>query len=149
MRNKKYDEDDFLMTCALRFDGYKYNEEMGRQSREPRLEMSEIAQRLMKTKEFFDDINENLWAFFIMQRGFKWGGEFLTRYSDEHLVYMMLFLHVYREEIHRDYQYSDFGCFTKWEREYKPVREKLAAQIRQTLRRRGRGAKFYSRNSEK
>jgi hypothetical protein len=129
------------MACALRFDGYRCIGE-GLSPFGAEYGVRRYVDRI-KAREFSEDVLENFAAFFALQRYLgKWGGEYLTVYSEEHLVYRLLFLHLYRDDVPRGYEYDGLGCYTKWERTYKPIRQVLAAQIRRNLRRRGRGPKI-------
>lgn len=137
----KYDEDHILTVCALRFDGYGYHQFRNRDPR-AKWEFPDLVGRIEKTREFPEDDLESLAAFFALQRFLgKWGGEYLTPHSNEHIVFRLLFLHLYRVEIPEEFRHREF--YYVWEREFKQVREQLASKIRKTFRRRGRGPKVF------
>jgi hypothetical protein len=137
----EFNEDDILTKCALRFDGYAYHIFRNRDLR-ARWEFPDLVDRIEKTREFPEDDLESLAAFFALQRFLgKWGGEYLTPHSNEHVVFRLLFLHVYRLEIPEEFRHREF--YRVWENEFRPYREEFAARIRKTFRRRGRGPKIF------
>lgn len=142
MNAKALSLDDSIATCALRFDGYKFAEARGNRFGPDQLGMDDFVDSVERSREFPEDILECHLVFFCMQRYLgKWGGEYLTEYSDEHTFFRLMFLHLYREEIPSEYR-EESWCI-KWVREFQPFQEVLAGRIRRTLRRRGRGAKLY------
>ena len=81
-------------TCALRFSGYEYVESTGVEIMGG---LSSLAQPIIDSLVLHADENGNFAAFFALQRGLhKWGGERCTKYSEEHIAYDFLFLHLYR-----------------------------------------------------
>lgn len=132
-------EDDVLITCALRFDGYRYAEASGLDGPEgegPGL--AALSVPLVKSLELYPNPLDNFAAFFALQRFlYKWGGEHLTAFSREHLALRFLFLDVYRLEVPDEYRVESY-C-DEWSRKYAADRERLAAAIRATFRRKGRG----------
>jgi hypothetical protein len=132
-------EDNALTACALRFDGYAYEEAAG--LAEPNSVgggLAKLIKPILETRVFHEEQNANLAAFFGLQRFlYKWGGEYLTEYSNEHVVFRLLYLHLYRADIPLEYRKQPY--FDEWERNYRPQREALAAVIRRTLRRIGEG----------
>ena len=138
--DREFEEESILMACALRFDGYAYHELRNRG--DGRWDFMLVTDRLVATREFPSDDLECFAAYFALQRYLgKWGGEYCTPHSDEHIVYRLLFLHLYRTEIPVAFRMR--GYYESWEEEYKPRREELAARIRRTFRRKGRGPKLY------
>ena len=128
-------EDEILMSCALRFDGYRYWDARRADAPDGLTALGDLVRFVVERREFFADPSDNLAAFFALQRFLgKWGGESLSAHSDEHVVYRLLFLHLYREEISPEFRLADY--FERWERDFRPHREALAARIRRTLARR-------------
>jgi hypothetical protein len=70
---------------------------------------------------------------------YKWGGEDLTKYAEEHIAYDFLFLHLYSIEPPKIFQDPDY-CLA-WQRQYQPQAEKIAAVVRRSFRRVGVGKK--------
>lgn len=141
MREREFDEDEILTVCALRFDGYAYQ---SFRNRDPRAnwEFPDLVDRIEKTREFPEDDMESLAAFFALQRYLgKWGGEYLTPHSNEHVVFRLLFLHLYRLDIPEEFRHREY--YGTWENEFKPFREELAARIRKTFKRSGRGPRLF------
>lgn len=135
MAISELDEQRMLDTCALRFDGWKYQEE--RNQGGERWEWPNPT----ATRIFSENEMDNLAAFFALQRYLgKWGGEYNTVYSDEHVVFRLLFLHLYKTEIPEGYRTREW--YPKWQEKYEPIREECAALIRKTFRRKGRGPKI-------
>jgi hypothetical protein len=133
MSHNDFEEDDILMYCALRFDGYAYEAMRNHEGR--RWSFPAVTEELENTMLFPEDDLECLAAFFAMQRYLgKWGGEYLTRVSREHILYRLLFLHCYRMDIPVGLRTHDW--YPKWERVYQPERERCAAMIRQKMGRR-------------
>jgi hypothetical protein len=132
-------EDDVLSACALRFDGYTYEEATGiGETDSVGAGLAKLIKPIVETRTFQDDQNVNLAAFFGLQRFlYKWGGEYLTEFADEHVVFRLLFLHLYRADIPAQFRKEPYAA--DWEREYSPHREHYAAAIRATLCRRGEG----------
>ena len=141
----KFNEDDFLMCAALRFDGWKYWQQRCRTYQTDSGNLSVLTVKLTETREFHAEQFDNLAAFFALQRFLsKWGGEYKTRFSDEHVAFRQLFLHTYRDEIPKEFRLTDY--YSRWELDFKPIREELAAQIRRAFRPKGRGAPVADKN---
>jgi hypothetical protein len=137
----EYEETEFLYICALRFDGYKYWQERCRNFGVKSNNLTPLTVKLVATREFFTEPFDNFAAFFALQRYLgKWGGEYLTEFSEAHIVFCQLFLHLYREEVPSEFRIEDY--YAEWQRKYEPIKEQLAAQIRRNFRRKGRGAKI-------
>ena len=89
----------------------------------------------------FKDINKNLAAFFGLQRYLhKWGGEYLTEYAEEHIAYDFLFLHLYHCDVPVEYKNEKY--IKQWEQEILLSIEEVAAFVRQSFQRKGRGKKI-------
>ena len=81
------DISDAMSICALRFDGYKYEEVSGLS--EPDVTgagLSRLIEPIERTLMLHVDDNMNFAAFFGLQRYLhKWGGEFCTKYVERQL----------------------------------------------------------------
>lgn len=133
--------DNGQMICALRFKGYDYEIATGiatigySGSGIRKLIKPVVQKRILHHSD-----NDNFAAFFGLQRFlYKWGGEDLTKYADEHIAYDFLFLHLYSLEPPTIFQDPDY-CLA-WQRQYQPQAEKLAAFVRRSFRRVGVGKK--------
>src|SRR6188768_2125727 len=85
--------------CALRFNGYEY-EKFTCNADPTGAEFAKLIDPVVKTLQLHSNQNDNHAAFFGLQRHLnKWGGEYLTNYSDEHIAYDFLFLHLYKAEV--------------------------------------------------
>lgn len=85
--------------------------------------------------------NDNFAAFFGLQRFLhKWRGEYLTKYSEEHIAYDFLFLHLYSCEPPEPFRQSEY-CH-QWQVDFLPRAESLAATVRKSFRRNGSGKKI-------
>ena len=136
-----FDEDRFLTPCALRFDFDKYLEKSSARNSWNYEDFVLFSRKILATREFFAEQLDNFAAFCSLQRYlYKWGGERLTVYSEEHTTFRLLFLHLYREDVPPELRYQSYH--QTWQEKYAPIREQLAAQIRRNLRRVGRGAKI-------
>jgi hypothetical protein len=126
-----------MLVCALRFDGYRYLEVV-----HPKLSketnFSPLVEPLVETLSFHSDLNDNFAAFFALQRYLhRWGGERLTKYSREHVAYDHLFLMLYRQPVLKDFVNREYDL--RWEREFASRAEEIAAYVRNSFRRIGRG----------
>ena len=130
----EYDDLSFIDTCALRFDGYRYAADRGDRMGPELVGFPGLVDRVEKTLEFYENPLDNLAVFFALQRFLgKWGGETLPNDAIERIVFKMLFLHLYREEIPERYRFLSQNWYRKWEMDLRPVREDLAARVRRTL----------------
>lgn len=129
---------DALSTCALRFDGYAYVDALARtQSDQPAIDLPHLVDAVVGSLQLHDNLNDNFAAFFGLQRYLhKWGGEHLTKYSDEHIAYDFLFLHLYR---HTPASYRHEEYCRAWDERYAPRVEEIAAYVRKSFRRIGYG----------
>ena len=138
-RSKHFNGDiiEAMLVCALRFDGYRYLEVVHRElSKET--DFSPLVGPLVDTLSFHTDPNDNFAAFFALQRFLhKWGGEHLTKYSREHMAYDRLFLMLYRQPVPKDFVDQEYDL--RWEREFASRAEAVAAYVRNSFRRIGRG----------
>lgn len=132
-------EDDILMTCALRFDGWQYEIDMGLENNGG---LQSLVEPILEGRRLHPDPNDNLAAFFGIQRYlYKWGGDRLAPHSREHVAFRLLFLDVYRYEIPEKYRKEPY--WQEWEDAYRPRQEHYAAIIRETFQRKGRGPTFF------
>jgi hypothetical protein len=132
-------EDDILMNCALRFDGWQYEIDTGLYNNAG---LQSLVEPILEGRRFHSDPNDNLAAFFGIQRYlYKWGGDRLAPHSREHVAFRLLFLDVYRYEIPEKYRNEPY--WQEWEDAYRPRQEHYAAIIRETFQRKGRGPTFF------
>jgi hypothetical protein len=130
-----------MTVCALRFDGYKFEDSLG-ETETTGGRLQAMGEPVIRDLALHDDVNFNFGAFFGLQRCLhKWGGEYLTKYSDEHVAYDFLFLHLYRCEIPREFANEDY--MVKWQREFQRRQEEIAGFVRRTFKRKGRGRKSH------
>jgi hypothetical protein len=132
-------EREALMWCALRVDGWRLLMEIeGRDTGD----FSRFVDPVVKERQLHEDDRLNHLAFFALQRYLgKWGGEDRTPYSDEQIAYRFLFLHLYRQPVPRGFESQDFP--PRWEDDYAPRAEEIAAEIRRTFTRKGSGPDSY------
>jgi hypothetical protein len=132
------DIDQAIATCALRMDGYRYMETVY-----PELclggfpSFHSLATPLVETLTLHPDLNDNFAIFFWLNRSFHFGGEHLTKYSRDHIAYDHLFLALYRYEVPEEFACAEWNV--QWQREFLPCAEMVAAYVRNSFRRIGRG----------
>ena len=127
------EENHILTYCALRFNGDAYLALRNMDGN--RWQFPMVTDDIEDTMIFPEEDLECLAAFYGMQRYLgKWGGEYLSETSREHIAYRLLFLHCYRMEIPLGLRTRQW--YPVWESDYLPRREECAAIIRQTLGRR-------------
>lgn len=133
---------DAMSTCALRFDGYKLEDDLSLGEEDSTgAGLSKLIEPIVRTLSLHADDNLNFAAFFGLQRYLhKWGGEYCTKYSDEHIAYDFLFLHLYGREVPQHYRVAEY-C-DKWQREFADCKEEIAGFVRNSFRRKGRGPKI-------
>lgn len=125
------DVDTAECICALRFQGYEYLKSTGE-------DFSVLINLVVKERILYEDQNRNFAAFFGLQRFlYKWGGEHNTKYSDEHIAFDFLFLHLYRLE--PEQRFCDPTCDREWQHTHGPWAESIAGYVRQSMRRAGSG----------
>ncbi|MBN8461116.1 MAG: hypothetical protein J0M04_25095 [Verrucomicrobia bacterium] len=131
------------IVCALRFQGYEYVEaKYGQNEGEPPTGFPTLIQPVVDSLTLHERQEDNFAAFFGLQRFlFKWGGEYLTMYADEHIAFDFLFLHLYRFDTPREYSADEY--VSRWDRDFKARSEQTASVIRNSFRRKGRGKKLY------
>lgn len=130
MSSEKYplEIDEIQLTCALRYDGYLYQDKTG-------IEFPELNKPIIETRRMHEDPLKNFAAFFALQRFLgKWGGEQLTEESPEHIAYDLLYLHLYKIETPVEYAHSEYA--ERWNKITPSQRENVAQHIRKSLCRR-------------
>ena len=125
-------------TCALRFLGYEYLESLHKEKHQEQIQFIDIINPIVNSLQLHDNQNMNLCAFFGLQRYLhKWGGERLTKFSAEHIAYDFLFLSLYRDSTPQEF--TDKRYENDWNTKFKAEAEKVAAFVRMSFRRAGRG----------
>jgi hypothetical protein len=128
-------EREALGWCALRLDGWRLLKEVEGQDTG---DFSPYVDLIVKERRLHQDDRLNHLAFFALQRYLgKFGGEDRTPYSDEHIAYRFLFLHLYRQPVPRGFESQDFP--PRWNEDFAPRAEEIAAKIRGTFSRKGAG----------
>ncbi len=126
-------EEDALLTCALRFKGYDYEEAQG--IKEPDCVgggLGALADPVVESLTLHKNPLDNMAAFFALQRHLHvWAGFRERSDSKTHTAYCFLFLDVYRMKVPRAFQHKDY-CKT-WKERYEPRREEIAARVRAAL----------------
>ena len=128
--------------CALRFKGYDYERAVGiSDNKATGGGLSKLIEPVVKELILHQSQNDNFAAFFGLQRFLhKWGGEYLTKYSEEQIAYDFLFLYLYCFEPPKQFRNDEY-C-RQWQHEYKPKVESLAAVVRKSFKRVGTGKKW-------
>lgn len=128
--------------CALRFQGYEYEKFRGGSSNEETSQgLAKLVAPVVKELALHSSKNDNFAAFFGLQRYLhKWGGEHLTKYSEEHIAYDFLFLHLYSHEPPESFRHDEY-C-RQWQNDFLPKVESTAAFVRKSFRRVGSGKKI-------
>jgi hypothetical protein len=130
-------ENDILITCALRFDGYKYKDATGIGSSDGFLSgLMELSEPVVERLELHSDPDRNHAAFFALQRFlYKWGGDYLSISSREHLAFRFLFLDLYKRDVPAEFRHQEY--WERWQKRYEPRKEHYAGIIRNTFCRKG------------
>lgn len=82
-----------MITCALRFDGYRWLEEAWPPGAN---DFTPLTVPLVRTLRLHPTAEENFAAFFALQRWlFKWGGETQSQGAADHTAFRFLFLHLH------------------------------------------------------
>jgi hypothetical protein len=122
-----------MIWCALRFDGYKYLEVNGQSGDDPMQTLATLSEPFLRTLVFHRVEEINFAAFFWLQRYFKWKEDYFVKDSREHVVFDMLFLHLYRIDVPVIYRSEEW--YSKWQSEYKVMAEDVAGMVRNSFRR--------------
>lgn len=115
-------EDDIMITCALRFDGYKYAEETG-------TDLGKLMKRVQRKRVGKLTELENHAVYFALQRYLhKWGGERLSRRSNVWRIFRELFFQVAELEVPKEFQ--DKLYQEQWEKKYVPRLQECIEVVR-------------------
>ena len=127
--------------CALRFQGYGYEKFVGASSSGETSEgLARFTAPVVNSLTLHSSNSDNFAAFFGLQRYLhKWGGEYLTKYSEAHIAYDFLFLHLYSHEPPEPFRHNEY-C-RRWQDDFLPRAESIAALVRESFRRIGNGKK--------
>ena len=113
-RDPFLDEDEILMTCALRFDGYKYKQLTD-------FDQKGALEDFFATGEWTISPLEQLATFFLLQRGlFKWGLEWEPKDGKYWRAFRSLFLLVHHYEVPEALRDTVNDSYYRWEYKYKP-----------------------------
>lgn len=128
--------------CALRFQGYEYERSIGVVTNEATGGgLARLIKPVVEELTVHSSNNDNFAAFFGLQRFLhKWGGEYLTKYSEEHIAYDFLFLHLYSRKPPERFRNVDY-C-VQWQENFLPRVESIAAIVRKSFNRLGSGKKI-------
>ncbi len=128
--------------CALRFQGYEYEQSIGISvDGTTGGGLAKLTKPIVEKLILHSSNNDNFAAFFGLQRFLhKWGGEYLTKYSQEHIAYDFLFLHLYSYDPPKSFRHAEY-CL-QWQEDFLPRIESIAAIVRKSFRRRGNGKKI-------
>jgi hypothetical protein len=133
-----------MYVCALRFDGYKYEKELGLCGKDTTGDgLSALTGKMLETMVFSRDDNEILAAFFLLQRFFKWSECDTSKDFKESVLFDLLFLHLYKTDVPE--RYREQHWYAKWQDEHAGRAEELAGRVRDSFRHRLlRGGKLPS-----
>ena len=108
------DEDEILIACALRFDGYKYRETAGFDEEPPLREF-------FRTGRWSLTPLEQMTTFFMLQRGlYKWGLEYEPRNGRYWKAFRSLFLLSHGHRVPRAFRPSDPDLYARWKYRFVP-----------------------------
>jgi len=123
---------DAMITCALRFRGYEYLDTLS-----PERQEAVASSRLLEELRLHESLEDNFAAFFHLQRWlFKWGGERLDFYAKDWLAFDFLFLTLYLHDPPN--KFADRDYCAQWQRLSRMEVERIAAEVRNSFRRKGR-----------
>lgn len=119
------EEDDILITCALRFDGYKYREMAGFDEETP-------LQRFFETGRWELSPLEQMTTFFILQRGlYKWGLEREPRDGRYWKAFRTLFLLSHGHRVPHALRPQDPDLYLRWKLRFVPRLAEVVAFVRE------------------
>jgi hypothetical protein len=122
-------EDDVLIACALRFDGYRYGEQTGFCHGPDGWELEEAGRRLLTDGPGALAPEEQLTLFFLLQRFlYKWGGEYEPRHGWYWRLFRSLYLLVYDYPVAAEYRHGEYT--DRWDAEYRPRLGECVALVR-------------------
>jgi len=116
-----------MYVCALRFDGYRYQQEYLPDADDRGL--ANLTDPIRESLLFPRDLNSNLAAFFWTQRRLK--EDDMLRDSRDHVLFDLLFLHLYQVEIPTRFINKDF--IRDWEEYTQEQVDIMAAMIRDSF----------------
>jgi hypothetical protein len=117
-----FTEDDILIACALRFDGYGYLQDHP-------LDHDQAVRSFCQTGEWRISPAQQLTVFFLLQRFlYKWGGETLLKTSATWRAFRSLFLLVCEYEIPEQYRQCHY--YEEWVERYVPALADHAGVVR-------------------
>lgn len=108
-------------TCALRFDGYGYEERTGK-------ELHKLADRVITRQKPLRNRLDNFAAFFAIQRGIGHCGYDLVT-NTRCRAFILLFLHLAEQPTPDEWRFEQFA--PKWERQFAPRVEMHVAAVRE------------------
>jgi hypothetical protein len=116
-------EDDILTACALRFDGWLYQEHTG-------FDQVPVIDRYLETGQWKElSTLEKLCVFFLLQRGlFKWDLIYQPKDGKLWRGFRELFLLVCKEEVPPRYELSGFS--EQWKEKYEMRCDECMEMIR-------------------
>jgi hypothetical protein len=118
-----------MYICALRFDGYRYEQEV--LHGDCGIALNRLAAKYRESLQFERDQNTNLAVFYITQRRLK--EDEMIRDSPDHVLFDMLFLHLYQLDIPERFRNEEY-CH-KWREEYTEEQaDIMAAMLRESFR---------------
>lgn len=128
MGDRQLSEQDILICCALRFDGYRYREET------PSFSPDEVVTNFLNTGEWQASDLELLASFFFLQRSLcKWALVYEPLDGKYWQAFRLLFLRVNHLEIPENYQHQEY-C-QQWDREFLPQKDECVKRVRSVYER--------------
>lgn len=127
MSDRPLSEHDILVCCALRFDGYKYQEE------HPAFVPDQPIDDFLSTGQWVASEEELLAGFFFLQRALcKWSLVYEPMDGQYWQAFRSLFLQVNGLEIPEHYRKPEY-C-QQWDEQYRPQLEACVMLIQATYR---------------
>jgi hypothetical protein len=120
-----FEEDDILIACAFRFDGYKYREMAGFDEEAP-------LQKFFKTGRWDLSPLEQMTVFFMLQRGlYKWGLEYEPRDGRYWKAFRTLFLLSHGHRVPRAFRPPDQDLYARWKYRFVPRIAECVSLVRE------------------
>lgn len=117
-----YQEQDVLTACALRFDGYKYLEQVLEDDRS--VIDAHVDQGTIPEDPFL-----RMTMFFLLQRYLmKWGGEHEPKHGKFWRLFRQLFFAVVDQPVPMAFQHE--GNYQNWVQNYEPCRAQCVKVVR-------------------
>lgn len=118
------EEDEILIACALRFDGYKYREMAG-------FDEGRSVRQFFKTGRWDLTPLEQMTTFFLLQRGlYKWGLEYEPRDGLYWKAFRSLFLVSNGHRIPHAFRPSDPDLYARWKYRFVPRLAECVSLVR-------------------